>query len=391
VLDLIGAARHRLTQQPDDQAPEKIRQSFSRSLRDLMLNLRAAHAAMPWLAATQTPSINLGSLYLAEECAEVLVGKAVDLVMVPDVEFMYSTESWPFAEVVDDTDGFVPKTDRRPVVLHYPLSDSDRLLLHPIFAHELGHSAADEGKLVNRIVDELDADPAFLEELEETVELMRVVWPANPASQTVRTLRASLRAWIEELLCDHMALEVFGPAYLWAFANFVLPQSYAEPHPAYPPNTVRTKLAMELLEERGWLSYMESTAPEITKWLTEIGRDAEAELEPRYSLLRNQLTRRADLLRSVAHQQAGSSRLTPASTVGEAAEAADLLEQLILPVGSESPLAPRSILLGGWQRALAVHGDSPEGLITALDDDQLQGLVGKGVEMSVVVSAWEEK
>lgn len=93
VLDLIGAAEHRIARGPTGEPPEMVRKSFSRSLRDVILILRAAHAAMPWIEATQSPSINLGSLYLTEECAELLVGPGVDLVIVPDVEFMYSTIS----------------------------------------------------------------------------------------------------------------------------------------------------------------------------------------------------------------------------------------------------------------------------------------------------------
>ncbi len=117
VLDLIGASEYRLKLAPDDEAPDWSKQSFSRLLRDVMLNLRAAHAAMPWLAATQAPNINLGSLYLIEDFALALVQTKVDLVTVPDVEFMYSTESWPFWKLISETPDFTPKADRSPIVL----------------------------------------------------------------------------------------------------------------------------------------------------------------------------------------------------------------------------------------------------------------------------------
>jgi hypothetical protein len=81
--------------------------------------------------------------------------------------------------------------------------------------------------------------------------------------------------------------------------------------------------------------------------------------------------------------------LDPKASEPEATEAADLLERLILPVGLDGALQPRSILLGGWQEALRKTGDRPEGLIKALEDHRLQDLVGKAIEMSTVSSSWK--
>lgn len=74
--------------------------------------LRGAHAALPWLVATRTPNVNLGSLYVTEECARILVGANVDLIVVPDPEFMYSTTSWPFSAVIHSTSGCVEQSAR---------------------------------------------------------------------------------------------------------------------------------------------------------------------------------------------------------------------------------------------------------------------------------------
>jgi len=89
--------------------------------------------------------------------------------------------------------------------------------------------------------------------------------------------------------------------------------------------------------------------------------------------------------------QVGVGALSPATAVGEAREARVLLESLILPVGEKDPLEPRSIMLGGWQEAMRIHGDRPEGLVAALDDQRLQDLVGKAIEMSVVSSSWRKQ
>lgn len=239
VLDLFGAVEYRMAQEPASAAPDAVRRAFARSLRQGIHMLRGAHAALPWLVATRAPNLNMGSLYMTEEYARVLVGPDVDLVVVPNPEYMYSTTSRPFSDVIDKTAGFTPAKIPRPVVLNYPLSDSDRLLLHPIFAHELGHASVDEYKLVAAVEAELDGDHSFTAALEQTVEDLAGSWTTVPKTQISGMIRGWLRDWIEELLCDHLAIEVAGPAFIWAFAMFVMPLSYGAPGSEHPPNTLR--------------------------------------------------------------------------------------------------------------------------------------------------------
>jgi hypothetical protein len=392
LLDLIAASEHRMAAPPGDGAPESVERAYARAVRESILTLRSAHKALPWLAATRRPTVNLGSLYLTEECAKVLVAPDVDLVLFPNPEFMYSATSWPFADVVENTPGFTPRTQRRPLVLKYPLSDSDRLLLHPLFAHELGHASADENDLVTKVRAALYAETAFVAELEATVERMGRVW-SSPKTKIHRTIRTYLELWIEELLCDHLATAAMGPTFVCALAGFVLPMSYARPGQVHPPNTMRIRLSLDDLAERGWRPWFERVAPGIFGWLETIAADATGAMDIEYKylrdlfhFLRDQLLRNADLLRSAASEQAGSEALDPSSTQGEADDAAELLKHLILPVGLGQPLAPRGILLGGWQEAFHRHGDHPKGLVKSLADRGLQDLLGKAIEMSTVVS-----
>lgn len=389
VIDLLGAVDYRVAQRPDAGASQAVRRAFARSLRQSIVVLRGAHAALPWLAATRSPNINLGSLYVTEECARILVGTNVDLVVVPDPEFMYSTTSWPFSAVIESTHGFAPTTVRRPIVLNYPLSDSDRLLLHPIFAHELSHASVDEYQLVLEVESQLDADAAFVTALDQTVTATAAEWHAATKTQITGTLRAWLRDWIEELLCDHLAVEAMGPAFLWSFAAFVMPLTYAEPGVVHPPNTMRMQLALEHLTRRGWRPYLDRVAPKITAWFDGVGADANAPLSVRFAFLRDQLQAHASALQDAATKRIGSGALGPSPAEAEAGEAADLLDRLILPVGLDAPLAPRSILLGGWEGAIRRHGDRPRGLVKALADHRLQDLVGKAIEMSIVASSWK--
>lgn len=388
VLDLIGAVEHRIDAKPLDSQPQAAYQAFARRLRQGIMMLQGAHAALPWLAATRNPNINLGSLYLTEELARVLVGEDVDLVVVPSPEFMYSTTSRPFTAVIDGTRGFEPRAKRRPIVLNYPLTDSDRLLLHSVFAHELGHASVDEYELVEEVQAYLDVEPKFTTALGLAVEEMKEEWTFAKSSQIASTLRAWLRGWLEELLCDYLALETMGPAFLWSFVAFAMPLSYGEFGQVHPPNTVRVRLALSHLTSRGWRPFMDHVAPGVTEWLDYIAADSTAALPTQYSFLRDQILANTEVLQKVAIDRIGDDSLKPEMAEEEADEAADLLKRLILPVGLSTPLESRSILLGGWQAAAQKHGDRPEGIVNALADRELQELVGKAIEMSTVARSW---
>jgi hypothetical protein len=391
VLDLLGAFDRRLSETPSTDAPDPVRKAFARSLRQSMVVLRGAYAALPWLAATRQPTVNLGSLYLTEELAVALVGEDVDLVVVPNPEAMYSTTSWPFSAVIDGTPGFQPSATRRPIVLNYPLSDGDRLLLHPLFAHEIGHASVQEHNLVSLVERRLNDDQEFIDAFEEVVAVMAEQWTTDEAT-IARTIEVRLRTWIEELLCDHLATEAMGPAFLFAFVCFVMPLSYGEPGHAHPPATLRVRLMLEHLERRGWGTYLGSVAPRVEEWLKTIRDDASASFTGAFAdvftFFRSQLTRNASIIQDTARERLDRHWLDPAITVSEANEVARLLDASILPVGLDQPIPGRAIVLGGWQAALRHHGDRPEGLVHAVADRRLQDLVGKAVEMSTVVSSW---
>lgn len=385
--DLLAAVEHRMAQEPAPSAPEPERRAFARSMRQSIIVLRGAHAALPWLEATRTPSVNMGSLYLTEDCARILVGD-VDLVVVPDPEFMYSTTSWMFSAVISNTPGFTAATTRRPIVLNYPLCDSDRLLLHPIFAHELGHAAVHEHQLVPDVEAVLDGDDVFVAAFDQAITDMQSVWTAASPAQVAGTMRTMLRRWIEELLCDHLASEAMGPAFLWAFSSFAIPLGYGAPAQSHPPNTLRTRLLVEQLTERGWRGYLDRVAPGVMEWLYGIASDAAAPLAQPFSFFRDQLLTHRQALCDTASARSSPSSLTPTGAEPEADEAASLLAETILPNGISKPLDGRAILLGGWQHAFAEHGDSPAGMVAALSDRQLQELIGKAIEMSVVTQTW---
>jgi hypothetical protein len=393
VVDLLESCEWRIERSnPGPEASSKAREAFARTLRESITVLGEAQFAIPWLIATRSPNVNLGSLYMSEELTEILVGKDADLVIVPDRKFMYSTISWPFSSTIESTPGFTRRTKRRPIIVHYPLSDSDRLLLHPLFAHEIGHSTVYKFKLVERFGSEVMSGPDFIQRLrDEAEQVMTELSPGVSQLRLRRELRENLRNWIKELLCDLLATEAVGPAFLWAVGAFGLPLNRSEPTFTHPPATLRVKLILDLLESNDWRGFCESTAPEIMALLDEVATDASNDLGRPWDFLRNEVLAQSEWLRGVVSERVGDRKLRPV-VGGEANEAADLLDQLILPVGSdEDPFEPRAIMLAGWLQALRGNGDSPEGLVGAQKNRRLQDLVGKAIEMSTVLTSWERQ
>jgi hypothetical protein len=389
VEDLLGAVAHRMGQNPGPTAPQTALESFAREMRQSVIVLRNAHGALPWVELSKRPSINLGSLYLAEELARLEVGTDVDLVVVPNQEYMYSTSSWPFAAVIRATRGFVERTTRRPIVMNYPLTDDDRVLLHPIFAHELGHASANEHGLVQAVAARFDSDATFVAELTKTVDAINAA-TGTPKVEISGAIRTVLQRWIEELICDHLALEAMGPAFLWAFAAFALPFTYSEAGPYHPPNTLRIRLALDLLSQRGWDPFMSQVAPGVSAWLDGVAADSAAttgSLDGDFLLA--QMGSHAVFFQDAAAARIGSGRLEADKAAEPAKEATSLLERLILPVGFENRIEPRAILLGGWVCGFLRHGDNSRGCAKTTSDRGLQELVGKAIELSTVSAAWE--
>ena len=388
VLDLIGAVEHRLVARPAATASMTRRKAFARTVRQAIVELQSAHRALPWLSATRHPHLNLGSLYLTEEFAAGLVGADVDLVVVPDSEYMYSTTSWPFRRYIEAVPGFSAATRRRPIVLNFPLTDAYRVFLHPIFAHELGHSSVELYGLDKQVIARMKATGGYSSRFEQAVETVLAQVPGADPLAIEDQIDAMLKDWCTEVLCDAMGIEIAGAPFLYALATFLMPLGYGEPGSEHPPNTVRIRLAIDHLFARGWEAHLRAKVPGILGWLETIAADAVAPLHDPSLFLRELIVAHAGDVRDVAASRVGADAVDVPGCVDAATRTVELLRLHILPVEKEGVPGRRGILCGGWLRAFEQHGDSPEGLVAAIADDGLQELLGKALELATVVEAW---
>jgi hypothetical protein len=389
VLDLLGAVEHRLAAAPTPASSAVARRAFARTVRQGVFALQSAHRALPWVQATRQPHLNLGSLYLAEEFARDLIGPDVDLVVVPDNDYMYSTTSWPFRGYIEAAHGYTAQTIRRPIVLNFPLTDAHRLLLHPIFAHELGHSSVDEHGLCTELVKRMRAEPSFAPARKAAVDAVQAQAPGAPRANIEATIDEMLVDWSTELLCDALGLEAGGPAFLLALVSFLIALGYGESGDKHPPTTARIKVALEHLRARGWDAYLARHAPVLTSWFDKMAGDATPAVNEPTGFLRDTLLAHAGDIEDIVAGRLGGAALDAAACQRDADRAAKLLKLDILPVEYEGRLSRLGILTGGWQHALAIHGDSPDALVDAIADDRLQDLLGKALELNAVLEAWE--
>lgn len=390
LLDLLDSVEYRLTDTLEETASQQAREAYAHKLRFAVFALRGAHRALPWLAATHRPLLNLGSLYFAEEMARDLIGADVDLIVVPDPDYMYSTVSWPFRKYIARATGFTPKTSRRPIVLNFPLTDADRLLLHPLFAHELGHSSVDAHRLVEAVLSTVKSDPEHHPLRAHAAVELQQAYPSSSLPVLETWLDEQLPSWIEELLCDALALEWCGPAFLLSLVTFLVAHSYNVPSSTHPPNTLRLKFAIDHLRARGWQEYMDRHWPTLLEWIDGIAGDAGTEeYTPTDRYRQELLLRHNDRFQRLAAERLGSSALEAATCAQAAEKTAELLKLGILPVEWDGCyLDRRGILLGGWQAGLAKYSDAPAALVDATADGPLQELLGKALELNVMAQMW---
>ncbi len=390
ISDLLECVKQQLGDPPAEDSGTSSFRSYARKLRIAAGEVQAAHSALPWLEATSTPRLNLGSLYHAEEMARDIVGSAVDLVVVPDAEFMYSTTWWPFQSYLAANPTFTPQGTHRPIVLNFPLTDADRVLQHAILAHELGHSAVDEyqfaHKALTAILDDAKTAASYEVVITETAADRQV-----PAADVEEELISKLFAWTTELLCDALAVEWCGPSFAFALAAFAMPMGYNRPGDEHPSNALRMRLVLDHLRLRGWDGVLQDRTPGLVAALDAIADcDDSSEFEALSHFSHDLLRSNAAVFRKISQERIGDRAPSVDETAESAKSTLALLTHDILPVEINGRcLDRRGIVLGGWWAAVNRHGDRPSTLDRAIGDDQLQEMLGKALELSVMVESWD--
>ena len=125
------------------------------------------------------------------------------------------------------------------VYLSFPRVEKENVLLHCVFAHEIGHFFNTVKEISNHISIHIE-DPKIL------------VTIPSLYSQLLR----SIQSWYKELVSDVFGIHLFGPAYFCSFTELGLSFSLLnDASLEHPPALMRLKLMMSVLKNLGFLDY----------------------------------------------------------------------------------------------------------------------------------------
>lgn len=365
-----------------------------RNLRLFTQLARALHMALPWLDGSERSRLDLGTLCFVDEMALGIVGHGVETLVVPDSEYMYSTLSWPFRLVVREQLNTDVAQGTRPIVLFFPLKEANSALFDALFAHELGHAAADEHNLVSQVVTPLNGNTDYTAGLEAASHHIQAAYGWSH-SRSEAFAKRRLRQWVEELLCDAVAVQYLGPSYLFAFGSFVLASSWNDPQQQHPPPTLRVAALVDQLTAAGWVPVIQAARPELWKWFEWVSAAPNPVFTPDNKFLRDMVIKQAATIVEVAATRLGTSRYLPALFDPVALDLAELLRLRILPAEHHGTAVDRrNIMLSAWLFALQMNPDgtertdNPAALPAALGEVAFQRFIAKAFEMSTVAETW---
>ena len=190
---------------------------------------------------------------------------SADIVACDVPEYMYQTFSSPLAPLFAHLDAS-SDTDRLPIVLFYPRFEEETTLLHLSFIHELGHAAATKYGLVDRIVSSEDGRALIGD-----VKTKHFHSLAGDGLQDAgRMFDDRISDWVEEAVCDALAIRYAGPSYSLAFSAFVFSMNRAASQKQHPPATLRLRLMVRQLSKYEWTSVVRDDLPEIHSWFSKL-------------------------------------------------------------------------------------------------------------------------
>lgn len=365
---------------------EKDRQAIVEKARGYTYQLRQLHMALPWIESAFHSHVSQGTVLLFDEMAETMLGVRADVVPTPNESYMYAVRPKPFRSAFQSVKKPYPAFSP-PVIVYYPVGEVDSVFLHLIAAHELGHGAVLERDLIQGVqAAHGDLAPVFAR-LSDAADALHAVTGIDMTLATAEASRV-FRSWLEEVLCDSLALSYLGPSFMLASAAFGVQFSGSTPGQSHPSNAFRTDLLLDQLDEMGWMPEFAASLPRVHSWLVDTANEPmDSSAAPHFEHVQDALKLLAPTIRRVA--DLGDLAFTP-SMYADHDELADLMRARILPAQllNGRPSHRRSVIYAGWLYAFGEYGDHPASLAKIAADRSLQAFVTKALEMSAVLQKW---
>lgn len=386
MLSAVEGERSRLLADAVTATPE-ILAVLGRQLVRLLTQVTSFSTLTPYLADVDRHDLSLGLLQTADVLVADLLADGADAVIHLDEHHMYSTLDLlvPTKPILNQL-GYDLPTDGSPLVFFIPHMDPHNALLLPILAHEVGHAAVEESSLGSMTLANADLD-ALNTLLDECLEEAN-----NPEAGP---WQVQLFSWIDELLCDALAIVLTGPSFLFAESVF-LPAPRSGSLGSHPFPADRVRFALESLVELGWGDILNERVPNLRAWLSDVvdggslTDDDRGSVDPRERFLREGLRTLEGSILETARNHVRRP-LTPQDFDEVDSRMAELLHLAIPPaqIGGE-PVPLWLIILAAWLHRFDQDGDAAETLALASDDLDFNAFILKAIEMSRVVSLWGE-
>jgi len=303
------------------------------------------------------------------------------------------------------------------IAITFPSVETNHVLLHCMIAHEIGHGIFVRDKLHEKLFPLVRID-----HIEITRFARHVTKPEHPKSQLellptelqvrqslTKKINDSIDGWLNELCSDAIGLCLFGPAYYFAFLNFIVSFHYFDKTAlTHPAPRLRLRLLSEMIadgdstETLGYAPYFDDNVSRLYEsWKKEASTERELG-DPLYRIVSQAVT---PLLKMIANTAIESSKelIYKTEQFNKTDELCRLLVNVIPPVelvrthGAEREITDLvSVLNAGWQVYLSSMEEFAKNL--RLDSskngpeskERLLQILLKSVELLETITRWKE-
>lgn len=272
-------------------------------------------------------------------------------------------------------DGAVPQV----VVFNLPALDPANMLLSPLMAHEVGHAYIDRAKIMDELFNSSGSDAAVLEMIDSETGVDSSV------------ARDCVVSWANEILCDQLALDAFGPSFLYAAASF-MPASAPLVGITHPPPALRIGRMMTHLRRTGWSEFLDRKLADIHQWLASLAEGPITWLVDSTDRQIADLAMRAvDLLDDPLAQVASPNIGIRYSEYSDICD--DCKRNMTAGVPcvdlDERDVSIWEVILAAWEVGIGHSGDGVLALSQAVGNRPFNAFVGKCVELVRVSQLWK--
>lgn len=371
-----------------EESAELVRQTASLHLARTQALLDTLHFSVAtYRSAVARSDVPVGLQHLIDVLIEDIVIDPGDPIIHLDARNMYSTIdlAGPLNQLITALEPpHTLYTGPHPIAFHLPALDPNNVLLSPVLAHEVAHTAVNRN-LMQELLNQLPSIP-------EGISLQRefAAYESAAGSEAAANLRAAFQSWMAELICDATAVALTGPSFLFAFTAFAAPNSSAPAGATHPETHDRIRYALELVDMLGWTEFITARAPGLMAWLETTGNSPVLAGSTEETFLRTAMEATKVLRRDVAFGHI-SNKLVPAGQEARLEAAAGWLVQGVPLIDIEDEaLKPWEAVLAGWLAAIRTHGDDSSSIALAAGDPDYNAVIVKALEYSQIVSAWRK-